>query len=255
LPTQNIEELKKMPVLYRIEGQEKAKVQKDIVYKKVGKKELKLDIYSPAKREKNILLPAVIFISGAGEMKNWRFFEDYGALTAANGMISIQYDKRKGIGDVGIDTALEDTSDLIEFVREDAAKYGIDKDFLAVWSFSGGGFVLKSAMLPDQQFIRCLVAFYGIGEGEREQMKKMGDKLPPILIVRAGLDNILINEKSINQRIDLFIKDAIAKNLRLELINYSEGKHAFDLFDDKPETREIIRKTFEFIKDQMNFKR
>jgi len=99
---QNTNKVMNMPVLYRIEGQEKARVQRDIVYKTVGKKDLKMDIYKPAEVGDNELLPAVISISGSSEMKHWRVFTDYGKLVSAAGMISIQYNKRMDGSNDGI---------------------------------------------------------------------------------------------------------------------------------------------------------
>lgn len=248
LMAQGAAELKKMPVLYRIEGQEeKARVQKDIIYKTVGGKDLQMDLYSPAgKRAKDEPLPAVIFVSGASEMKNWKFFEGYGQLTAAAGMIAVQFNKRQGPGEEGVITAREDIADLIEFLRKNAARYGIDKNRLAVWSFSGGGFVIKPLLLPEQNFIRALVIYYGVGGAEREQLKATGEKMPPVLLVRAGRDRA-----SVNENIDSFATAALTQNVRIELINYANGRHAFDLYDDREETRRIIRRSFEFIKEHL----
>lgn len=246
---QNQVDLTKLPVLYRIKGQEKAKVERDVIYKKAGAEELKMDVYSPENKSKNVMLPALIFISGTSKSKHWNIYRNYGELAATQGMISIQYDKRYGRGDENAKTALEDTADIIKFLRENAAKFGIDKERIGVWSFSGGGHLLQAGMMPDQPFIKCLVSYYAIGTAERDFMAQLGSKMPPILVVRAGLDRAFVNEN-----IDLFVKDAVSKNIGIEFINYHDGQHSFDILDEKTATGEIIRRTFQFIKDKMEQK-
>jgi len=239
-------DITKLPILYRLPNQDQAKVQRDVVYKRVGSKDLKMDVYSPANKKANENLPAIIFISGASETKNWRNYRDFGELTAANGLIAIQFNKRYDTQQQ-FGNALEDTNDLIKFLQSNSQQYGIDKDKICLWVFSGGGGLITAGMQPEQPHIKCLVSYYGIGlAGPRRQVTELGDKLPPILVVRAGIDSPILNNA-----IDLFVQEAINKNIRFEFINYADGQHGFENLDDKERTREIIRKTFVFIKEQL----
>lgn len=43
-----------------------------------------------------------------------------------------------------------------------------------------------------------------------------------------------------------FVVEALRHNAPLELINHPRGQHAFDLLDDVPLTRYILRRTLEF---------
>jgi dienelactone hydrolase len=238
------------PLLYRLPGQERAKVQRDIVYKKVGDTEWKMDLYLPADIQPGAKLPAILFASGASETKHWNIFKNYGEVTAAQGMIAVQFNKRYPPTAEGVNLAYEDIKDLFEHLRQNAERYQIDKDRLCLWGFSAGGTLVGAGMLGDQPYIRCLVSYYGIGQlGPRRQVTALGDKLPAILVVRAGLDN-----SNLNNAIDLFVQESINRNLRIDFINYPDGVHAFDIFNDNERTREIIRHTFEFIKAQMERK-
>jgi acetyl esterase/lipase len=239
-----------LKVFYRVPGQEKAKVQKDIVYKRVGQSELKMDIYAPAEIKSDEALPAVLFLSGAGDTKHWGVFTSYGELTAAHEMIAVQFNKRYPPSEAGAATALEDIADLISHLRQNAVAYNIDKDKICLWAFSAGGTLISAGMQANQPYIRCLVAYYGIGQlGPRRQVTALGDKLPPILVVRAGRDTPFLNNA-----IDLFMIEAINKNIRVDFYNYPEGRHAFEILDDTERTREILRHTFQFIKDQTGVK-
>jgi dienelactone hydrolase len=238
------------PLLFRLPGQERARVLKDLVYKKVGDTELKMDIYLPADAPAGARLPAILFASGASETKHWNIFKNYGEVTAAQGMVGVQFNKRYLATAEGLNTAYEDIKDLFEHLRQNAERYQIDRDRLCLWGFSAGGALVGAGMLGDQPYLRCLVSYYGIGQmGPRRQVTALGDKLPPMLVVRAGLDNA-----NLNNAIDLFVQEAINRNLRIDFINYPDGLHAFDIFNDNERTREIIRHTFEFIKAQMERK-
>jgi hypothetical protein len=63
-----------------------------------------------------------------------------------------------------------------------------------------------------------------------------------MLIVRVGLDR-----PEINAGIDTFVKEASAKNVTLDYMTHPGGRHGFDLTDDVARSREIIKRTVEFI--------
>jgi len=50
------------PVVYQVEGMDKVRVRKDLVYKKDGAVELKMDISTPEKQKPGESLPVVFFI-------------------------------------------------------------------------------------------------------------------------------------------------------------------------------------------------
>lgn len=239
-------------IFYKIPGQKKAHVQKDIVYKTASDKALKMDVYSPQHQNKKVSTPlaAVIFVSGGSDTKHWNIYKNYGELTAANGMIAVNYDKRYGRDEAAFKTALEDTMDLIKHVRDNASKYSIDKDRIAVWTFSAGGALTVAALQENQPYVKAVVSYYGILTGaNREQVSKLGDKLPPMLVVRSGKDAQFINDL-----VDAFVKEAIGKNVDLTFINYPAGQHAFENHDDTEQSREILKETFDFLRKRLGVK-
>jgi acetyl esterase/lipase len=246
--TQAQGEATKLPLLYKAPGQAKVKARRDIIYHRAEGNDLLMDVYTPANVARGTALPAVIHISGSGRTKNWRIFEDYGAATAAHGMVGIEFNKRYSRAEGGAPTALADIAELLKFVRQNAARFQIDPNRICLWVFSGGGLLLSAGMQPEQPFIRCLVSFYGFHDDRvRQQLKAVAGKLPPLLMVRAGLDT-----PDLNSNFNAFVSDALNQNERLELINYSDGRHAFDIYHNTPRTRQIIRRTFQFIAEQMS---
>jgi hypothetical protein len=66
----------------------------------------------------------------------------------------------------------------------------------------------------------------------------------PLLIVRAGRDQF----PAMNASIDRFMRHGIAANLPITFINHAQGQHAFDLFDDTPVSRHIVRQSLAFLR-------
>jgi hypothetical protein len=71
-------------------------------------------------------------------------------------------------------------------------------------------------------------------------------KLPALMIARAGLDMPQFNEG-----IDHFIQQALARNASMDVLNHATGQHGFDVRDDNQRTRDILRRTVEFIRFQL----
>jgi hypothetical protein len=89
------------PIVYSVPGMDKVEVHPNLVYKKDGASEMKMDIYTPPGLAANELRPAVIFIHGGpiGQPtspgpKDWPFYQSYGKLIAASGLIGITLDHR-----------------------------------------------------------------------------------------------------------------------------------------------------------------
>ena len=117
--------------------------------------------------------------------------------------------------------------------------------------------------------VRCLVSFYGVldmstelssvsNEAEREMLLKRyspvqaleslvasGAKPPPVFIARAGKDSALINNG-----IDRFTAAALRLNAPITVINYADGDHGFDGFNDTPQSRAIIAAALRFVQEQ-----
>ena len=85
------------PLLYDAQGREKCDVLRGVVYKRIDNKELLMDVYAPADAAQGVARAVVIHVSGGGETKNWRVFKDYGAVTAARGMI-MRFSTRLSVG-------------------------------------------------------------------------------------------------------------------------------------------------------------
>jgi acetyl esterase/lipase len=262
-------ELVRMPVVYKLPGMDEVQVRSNIVYKRAGSEELRMDVYSPRDGGPAEKRPAIIFIHGGPipktaslQPKDWADYVCFGKLAAASGFVGVTFNHRfYGIEQLA--DAQGDIDALIAFIRRQAPTFGIDEGRLALWAFSGGGAFLSEVIRRPPDYVRCLAAFYTLMDLRpfRSQapagfsqdvlarfspvvaVSEASGKIPPLFIGRAGLDN-----PGLNAAIDHFVDLALKKNLDLSLRNHPEGYHGFDIRNDDATSRDIIREAFVFLK-------
>lgn len=265
-----IKEVATQRIVYPIAGIEKIKARKNLTYKRVADEELKMDIYAPPNLPRGGRRPAVVFLHGGAlpsnlrtKPKEWGAYVSYGQLVAATGFVGVTFNQRfYGWDKTSITNAQSDVADAIAYLRDNAARFGIDKDRICLWSLSAGSVLLDQAINDAPSYIRCLVSYYAIMDLEplRKERAAINDEvikkfsplhrlretskaLAPIFIARAGRD-----EPGINMAVDRFIQSALAKKVTIDFSNHAEGQHGFDTLDNNERTREIIKRTLEFIK-------
>lgn len=205
--------------------------------------ELEADIFAPEQAARR---PAIIFIHGGpvpdgSKPKRMRVFSDYGALAATSGFTGIIFNHRF-FGDA-LEQAANDVAALIEFARTQPE---VDPQRIVLWAFSGGGPFLSFAF---DGGVRAIVSYYGVLDAPIArlsplQLLKSGSPCPPILIARAGKDH-----PQINHSVDVFLAEALRRNVELELLAHPNGEHGFDIVNDDDRSRAIIRRTIEFVRE------
>jgi acetyl esterase/lipase len=258
----------KVPVVYRVPKMEQATVRRGIVFDNPAGKPLSLDAYIPSGTGRGERLPAILFISGAEDVRQWRWFITWGQLAAAHGIVGVVADKRYPRGLDGLRSGFEDTEKLLSYLRANGDQLGIDPQRICLWTFSAGGRLTSVGLKASAPAVRCLVSFYGIldlsgefanagDEKERDTLLKRyspvhvleatvssGGKVPPLLIGRAGKDAPFLNSG-----IDRFAAAALRLNAPLTIMNYAEGDHGFDGLNDTPQSRALIKAALQFVID------
>jgi len=261
------------PIVYSVPGMDKVDVHPDLIYKRDGRDEMKMDIYIPPGLGADARLPAVLFIHGgplgpnpSPGAKDWGVYRSYGRLMAASGLVGVTFDHRYASMSLrDLEISFSDVEEAIRFVRGNAASYHIDPDRIALWAFSGGGPHLSLGLRGQTPYIRCLVSYYAILDlsgdaarlGETPQtmeryspvayLTKADEYPPPVLIGRAGLDSA-----SINRSVELFVSRMFALNGDINLLNHPLGRHGFDAYDDDEQSRDVIAATVAFLKSRLN---
>jgi len=113
------------------------KVQKDIVYRKIGDRHLLLDVFYPAKTKKR--KPAVLMIFGGGWKSGDKTQNHAMAIELAKqGYVAVSAEYRLS-GEAIYPAAVLDLEAAVAWMRSHAKQYGIDKKKIAALGCSAGG--------------------------------------------------------------------------------------------------------------------
>jgi hypothetical protein len=248
--------------VYQIPGMEELSVRRDVEYKD----SLTMDLYYPPADVRCTPPPAVVIVAGYPDdgfqvHLGCRFKElgssvSWGQLIAASGMVAITYTNLEPQADLTV---------LVNVVRQRAADLGIAEDRLGVWA-SSGNVPLALSLLMQQgvsPYLKCAVLGCGYtldldgATGVAEAARMFGFANPcagksvkdlpqdlPLFLARAGQDQC----PRLNESLDRFLTQALARNLPLTFVNHPQAPHSFDLFHDSQTSRQIIRQMLAFLR-------
>ena len=258
-----------MPLVYKVAGMDKVNVVQNLKYTKTDDPNVLLDIYMPSGTASGEKHPIVIFIHGGAKTeytpKDWGVYTTWGRLIAASGLVGVTFTHRLQYPDQSLEAAAQDVRAAIDYIRSNADKYKGDKQRMALVSYSAGGPMLTLAMGGEMPFVRCLLGFYSFMDIRESDYRKTESaealnrfspitylrepgKIPPILIARAGRDEV----PGMDDSIDRFVAEALTRNISITLANHPQGVHGFDNQNNDERSREIIRTAVEFMKVHLN---
>ena len=215
------------PVVYRAPGTDRVQIRAGIPWCEG----CVLDLYRPADA---LRVPVVVFINGVtNDERNWRVYQDWGRLVAAQGLAAVIY-AAPALG-------VEDARAALSWVRAHALELGVDPERVLIWSCSANvGVGSRVAALEDQPWLRGAVFYYGVMEAATVRPDL------PALVVRAGRD-----APALNRTIDRWVRQAMSVGAPLELVHAPALQHGFDVRDDVEESRALVRRTLEWMKERL----
>jgi acetyl esterase/lipase len=230
------------PLVHPLPDPERVRLRAGLVYARDGDRELAMDVYRPADQAPGTRLPAVLLIHGEADpellrgVREWGQYTGWGRLLAGEGMAGVVFEHR-AIAEAGFEAVVAEVGAAAAAVRDRAAELGVDPGRLALAGFSAGVPLAAVAMAGAAGRVRCAALCYGpLDDLEPDPA------LPPLLVVRAGLDH-----PDLNQTIDAFVAAAKAGGPSVELVEHPEGHHAFDVVDDTDASRAAIRRVLAFL--------
>ena len=122
---------------------------KSFIYKKVGTTELEMVVHYPAGWRESDKRPCVVFFFGGGWTNGTiRSFEPQATHLAERGMVAARADYRvKSRQGVSVKECVEDAKSAIRWVRQNAAKLGIDPERIVASGGSAGGHIAACTSL------------------------------------------------------------------------------------------------------------
>jgi acetyl esterase/lipase len=246
------------PIVLRVEGMDAVQVTPDLVYRTVDGVELQFDIYVPPGQAPSAGWPVAVLFHGGPigsevRPKDWPLYQSYGRLLAASGVAAAIPNYRL-MSPIAWQPATEDAVHLLKYLRTNSSDLKINADAMALWAFSGGGPQLGLASQGQLPYVRCLVSFYAFLDtlppaaeySPLRRLREQAGRLPPMFIARMGKD---IPE--LNLGVDAFVQEARAAGHAVQVAEYADGVHAFDVEQDTDESRKVIAEAVAFVKDQL----
>lgn len=226
-------------VVLELPSMEEVAIDPDLVYKEVDGQQLTFDLYRPKGARAEDRFPLVFFVNGVGDrelpLKHWGPYRSWAKLCAASGMAAVLHNAREG-------QTAEDLADAVTQVREQAPKLGIDPDNICIWASSANlqtGFPYATDV--SNTFVKCAVFYYGALDSTRVRHDL------PVLVARAGLDMPWQNVT-----VDAYVARSLVLNAPLTLLNLPNGRHGFDVIDKNDASREMVRSTLAFMKQNLS---
>jgi dienelactone hydrolase len=249
-------------VVYDIPGMESATVRRDVPYGADGTAVVAMDLYYPSAAAPGATFPAIVVVLGypprepnplGCAFKEMEWSVSWGRLIAASGIVSIFYTNRDPEADLRT---------LLGHIREHAESLGIDRRRIGLFAISGSGPLALSTLIAERGDLACAALCYpltldaagstAIAESAAQwgfvnpTAGKSARDLPPdvpLFVARAGRDEF----PHLNEALDRFVADALARDLPVTVVNHAGAPHAFDLVHDSDATREIIRQVLRFL--------
>jgi hypothetical protein len=258
-----LERIASQMVVYDLPGKEAVTVRRDVPYGDDGT--LTMDLYFPPGAPPAAPLPAVVVVAGFPDPGVRRIFGrpgkemgsavSWGRLMAASGLVAVTSTNREPAADARA---------LLEHLRRNGPALGIDPTRIGLLARSGNVPLALSLLIDERpDAFRCAVLCYGYmldldgATGVAEAAAQFGFVTPaagrsvadlpagtPLFVARAGEDRTA----GLNEGIDRFVAQALARDLPLTLVNLARAPHTFDLFDDSEESREVVRRILAFLR-------
>ena len=247
-------------VHYHLPGMNAVGVRRDVAYTTPADAELTMDVYSPPGRLAPHETPAVLLVPGfPGAVKRIGSFVSWAELMAASGLVAITCATKDPVADMEA---------VLAYVREHAVSLGVDGDRMGLWACSGHvPNALSLLARPERACLKCAALCYGfmldldgstvVADAAREYgfanpaSGHTFDDLPrdtPLFLARAGRDEF----PGLNAALDAFLAKIVRDNRPVTFVNHATGPHAFDVADDSPATRDVIRQVLAFLKSHLS---
>jgi len=205
--------------------------------------DLTVDIYYPPNYHFEAKLPIVILSHGLKETNE--FYKDgyqhidWAKLIAASGMIAVSAQ--------GGTEQTTNSYHVLEFLAANADVLGIDLTRIGFWACSAqGGPVFKALgdkELPYRDGFRAAVFIYlGLAQVDPSNWPQ---KLS-LFVVKAGSDRTVSG-----MVMDNFVSQARSSNILTEYTELAGAPHAFDIYQNTQDSKDVIRRALEFFKGKL----
>ena len=256
---------------------------KTYVYKDIGEKSLKLDLWLPSNDMK---YPVVFFCHGGGWISGFRNQPNnvsWCKYLASKNLAVVSIDYRYGYENT-MEDILSDYSDALEYIKKNHEALSIDKNKIVLMGLSAGGhlsllystYYTKTENMEKMEGIKGVVAYYAPSDlrdifkadnksifsrfatkktlkadpEEKEDIYRyyspityLSKNMIPCLLVHGKEDQVVPFSSSVK-----FIQKLKEYNVKYDFLVHKKGEHSFDTRRNDITTVNILEKTARFIR-------
>lgn len=248
------DDVRSKTVVLPIPSDSRYTVKRDVVYRDSDNGHTLADIFLPSATGGKHLL--TVFVHGGGGSKDLGQIQSFAAHAAAMAF-TYRLDS--------FQLAASDTQAAVDFIRNSAEEYSIQKDRICLWFFSTGGNFLAPFLAEQPEWLKCTVLYYGamgpevfwamgaqVSEADGNGLEPLpllannSDWKPAMFIAEAGTDHA-----ALNAALRKFAQTAVSEGWPVEYWNHPTGPHAFDVLQDDQRSRAIIQRSLDFAKENL----
>lgn len=253
------DDIRRKPLVLPTPSDSQYTVERNVVYRDSEEGRTLADVFLPSDSDGKH--PLSIFVHGGGGSKDLGQMQSFAAHAAAKGMAAMAFTYRLD----SLQLAASDTQAAVDFIRNAADEYSIDKDRICLWFFSTGGNFLAPFLAEQPEWLKCTVLYYGamgpdvframgaqVSEADGSGLEPLpllansSDWKPAMFIAEAGTDH-----EALNAALRHFAQSAASEGWPVEYWNHPAGPHAFDILQDDQRSRAIIQRSLDFAKDNL----
>lgn len=200
-------------------------VKKNIVYFDT----LKADIYLPKAAKST-----EVFILGNGigaNFRTWGHYIHWAEVAAREGFTAVVYQSKNNEAETSL-------TKLLDYLRQHEAELAIDSEKFSIY-LSSGNVPFLFPYVNNESRIKAALLYYGYANVKSFRLNL------PVLLLRAGLDNV-----QLNQSLDSMAYRALQAYAPYTIFHHSTGSHPFE--DPKqPESVEIMKSSLQFLRTNL----
>lgn len=181
-------------------------------------------------------------------------YQSWGRLLASEGMATVIASCADPVADL---------SAILDTLTEQQRSLHLDMSRIAIWSCSGNGPAALGLLAARKDIAAAVFCYAYLADlGEHELVAKTAQEFgfcnpednrdylarnTPLLFVRAGKDQF----EGLNETMDRYIAALAVENAQLEVIDYPDGVHGFDLVDSSDQSQVIVKSILAYLKQQL----
>lgn len=193
--------------------------------------ELAFSLYRGSQTDRAAPVVIVLSLGSAPDTYRRPQYTDWARLLASEGLVAVTLQSRW-------ERHEEDVPALLHHLRTNARTLRLHADRVGAWACSGVVGAAFDTLVEPGLGISAMAFYYGAPHGGEAPSDTS------FLLVRAGKDNA-----DLNARLGALAERAARSGSDVALIDYPQGHHAFDILDDAPRSRQILRRTAAYFRD------